>query len=66
MNKRLEKNQNDSLAQSNKQTLERSIKTLEESLESATKNYSKISKSNIDSDVLKPKQKSLSDMKLSI
>lgn len=57
MNKRLEKNQNDSLAQSNKQTLERSIKTLEESLESATKNYSKISKSNIDSDVLKPKQK---------
>ena len=57
MNKRLGKNQNDTIAQSNKQTLESTLQTLEDSLDIATKNYSKISKSNIDSDVLKPKQK---------
>lgn len=58
MNKRLEKNEHDSTAQRNKQELERNIKTLKEELEKAQKNYDKISKSHIQSDVLEPKQES--------
>lgn len=58
MKKRLEKNENDSTAQRNKQELEINIEALNEELKIAKKNYDNISKSQIQSDVLEPKQES--------
>lgn len=59
MNKRLEKNENDTTAQKNKEMLENTIKTLEGEQKEAESNYKKISQSNIKNDILEPKQESM-------
>lgn len=56
MNKRLEKNPNDSAADTNKRDLENSIENLNTEVKNQEKNYEKISKSKIDKQVLEPKQ----------
>ncbi|MCT1175228.1 hypothetical protein [Pediococcus pentosaceus] len=58
MNERLEKNKNDSVAQSNKQELEQTLKGLKAEIKSAKSNYERISNSNIKANVLAPKQHS--------
>lgn len=58
MNERLEKNENDSAAQSNKQELEQTLKSLQADIKTANANYKRISNSNIKSNVLAPKQTS--------